>query len=996
MEWVDAASRHGIAIRVLEAETGVGKSYVAQTLYDQLANKVIASIDPDSGYTGYWRPGLAPAWPQTAPTRIEQDRKTVIPSMALRNLNGDSPLGFAWIGLPLGEVAASSRVDLAGQLLEQLAVLQEHCVAMHEDRVRHRALVGAAGKTVGGVAKFGAGLVAAAVAGPFAPLIGLGGVALSSWKPWREGLVNPSEARRSAARQEIVDALKEIRDLALKFGEPLVIVLDDAHAVRSDVLELLGLLTGLTAPELTDEQDVFASGGFSDQDDERESAGENAWRDDAASGWEPPDHRIPILIVATTWPGESRVRTGGLFDEWLARAESTLADRPGAVSTIRLDPIPRKAAIAMLRKSGVTPELVVQMVDHLGEVRHGEAVNALVLAGGRAEVDADLSGAFSPGLTLERISELPTAPTFHIEQRIEWLREVKLHGEDAYGLLKQLAEWGAAVPLSAATRLAALPRPSLDADVLLALLAQRRMIELPDPDAPIALLSIQVDLQAFIAEENLSDGPIRSIAIDVRNDALNLIRNEYDRGRPRVPLADLQRIVGRSKQLDPFAERGPEVSRDAYDALAWILTPLLDRPEISEDDQLQLLKSAAASGISRFAAWAACQMALIVPREEALKRLLPLVAFYPPAAFRAAALSPDRDDKIKVLERAGNNPQVLVQLAKLYPDPENKIKVLERAGNDPDVLMQLATLYPEREDKIKVLERAGNDLRLAVRLAWLYPELVDQLRVLEPFTTRDASAAYAQVRLLLQSISTLPSEPNEFLSHQSWMEDLPNANAACTTLLSGIEMARRLLNSDKDRPEGGGGYPLVRGSMNEVESRAWAMGVAYGIERSGLPVQGWKRVFELRWHDATQPRALRDVFFTRFANYLPEDARNRDGLVKLLRKVIRDPEVEAKHVVNWLQVWVSRPWSPRVIRTSDTEILCAVAVARACVKSRGRRGTSGTSRPTMNLKLRDLLEKTEESLVSSSSRLRSNTEIDWSRWKDLCPELVQKLRAITP
>ncbi|NNN08222.1 MAG: hypothetical protein HKL85_03390, partial [Acidimicrobiaceae bacterium] len=733
LKWVDDAYQHGIAIRVLEAETGEGKTYVAQSLYDQLAQRVAAAKMPElesseSSNCGYWRPGLAPSWPQTAPTRVEQDRKTVIPSLALRNPIEDSPMGFAWIGLPLGEVAASGRVDVAGQLLEQLAVLQEHSVAMHEAKVRHNAKMGATSKTVVGATKLGVGLI------PWAGLA-FGGeeVVRDLVGQWRRGLADPSEARRSTARRAITDALGEIRDLALKFGEPLIIVLDDAHAVRSDVLELLGLLTGLTVPSLTDEQDEIATGGFAADDESSDEATiESDWYGDDASGWEPPDHRVPILIVATTWPGESRVRTGGLFDEWLLAAQAALADRPGAVTTIRLQPIPRSAAIAMLSESGVASEFVEEMVDHLGEVRHGKAVNALVLADGRAAVDADLhGGTFSAGLTRERISALPNTPTYHLEQRLEWLREAEPRGKDAYGLLQQLAEWGSAVPLSAATRLAALPKPALDVNALLALLAQRRMIELPDPDAPIALLGIQVDLQAYIAEKNKSEDPIRSVAIGVRDDAIDLIRNEYDDGRPMVPLTDLQRIVYRAQELSPVTSSGSTDMHNVREALSWAVRLPRDRDATSQIDQLIFLELAAESGRSRFAGWAACQLAKFVLPEQALELLLPLTSFYPPAALTAADLYPDRQDKIRVLERAGDDPRVALRLAKMNSARKDKIRVLERAGDDPGVAIQLAELYPDRQDQIRVLERADDDPGVAIQLAQLYPDREDRLRVLK-------------------------------------------------------------------------------------------------------------------------------------------------------------------------------------------------------------------------------------------------------------------------
>ena len=85
LEWVDAAVEHGVAVRVLEAETGHGKTYVAQSLFDKLAKRTESC---------YWTAGLAPSWPATNESEIEQARKTVIPTDEMRNADPGNRLGF--------------------------------------------------------------------------------------------------------------------------------------------------------------------------------------------------------------------------------------------------------------------------------------------------------------------------------------------------------------------------------------------------------------------------------------------------------------------------------------------------------------------------------------------------------------------------------------------------------------------------------------------------------------------------------------------------------------------------------------------------------------------------------------------------------------------------------------------------------------------------------------------------------------------------------------
>lgn len=710
--WVDAAVEHGVALRILEAETGYGKTFVAQSLFDQLA----ARTTP-----GYWAAGLAPTWPPTALTKVEEDRKTIIPADAMRNPAPGGRLGFAWIGLPLGEVYGAGRIDNAEQFLTQLARIEDDAVTMHAAELRARARRGAVWRTVLTAGKYAAGAV---LPGSLLDAMSGGESLRRLVADWRDALHDESEQRRIAARKAVVESLSSIRELALRPGEPLVVVLDDAHTASTEVLELVSLLAGLADVE---RPDGLERGG---EDLALPASGVRP-SSLAAGSWHPPSHRVPVLVVATTWKGESRVRTGGLFDRWMALVERALADRPGAVETIALGPIEADAALQRLVASGVPLDKATEMIEHLGQPFGGRGVNALVLSSGRAKVDADLRGGpFSAGLTSEAIAKLPTAPTFHTQQRLEELRRVVDLGEAAHGLLVQFAEWGAIAPRALGDALVA-TIPDLTIEPLLTLLAGRRMIELPaDPD-PLALIRIQVDLQAFIAETNHFDEPIRAVARVVRNAVLEMIRDEFGDTSTRVDLQQVRLIVDRAAQLDS----APVAVDDVFDAMSWVLSAAV-RDRIAEgDDSMSVLKTAATSGRSRVAANAALRLAEKMENRPDRIRILEPLAEDPRVAWKLADLYEDQGDRIRVLTPFSSAPQVAMRLAGLHHRREDRIRLLEPlSGVTPEVTLMLADVYDGRDDKIRVLSRLSSDPSVALRLADMHPSRDDKIRILEPLS----------------------------------------------------------------------------------------------------------------------------------------------------------------------------------------------------------------------------------------------------------------------
>jgi len=751
---VDAAAEHGVAIRVLEAETGHGKTYVAQSLFDQLA---------DRSAPCYWKRGLAPIWPPTIPSELEVKRKTVVPSEEFRtNEPGSNKrLGFVWIGLPLGERHGAGQVNNITQILEQLVTIYHGLVTMRPDREKSERLATAARETALQVLQFAAGFV---LPGFLTEVLSGGQSIKELAETWQKGLVDPTEERRREVRDGLLAVLADIRRLVPDEKVPLVIVLDDAHAALPWVLELVGLLTGL--PVDSDEIDDDAINDI-DPIDESE-------QDVTSSGdWTPPEHGFPTLVVATTWPGEARRTTDGGFDKWVATASQRLANRQRAVETISIGPINPDAGIRFLTGSGLSDESAREMFAHCGKAYDGNAVNALVLANARANVEQYLGGGlFTPKLDSSVIAGLPTAPTFHTQRRLDELSQEGGDSQNARYLLNQLAEWGAQVPMSLVTALK--EQQDFDSERLLEILKNHRMINLPASEDRPQLLGIQVDLQRYIADTNKNEAPVRLAARKARNLVLQELQNEYDTDHPLPSLPLVKLIVRRAADLDTE----PHIQGTEYDAMAWTLGGPPWEPNPSADIEKDMLRAVATSGKSRVAAMAArelasrlsdtvekihilrdhaernanaaIELARLLPKSEAIGVLRPFAERYAEAAVALARLL-DRTEAIAVLrpfaERDANAAMVL---ARLLPKSEAIAVLRPFAERYAEAAVALARLL-DRTEAIAVLRlQAEREANVAGVLARLLPKS-EAIAVLRPHAERYANAAIALARLLPKS-----------------------------------------------------------------------------------------------------------------------------------------------------------------------------------------------------------------------------------------------------
>jgi hypothetical protein len=740
--WVECSKRVGIAVVVLEAETGLGKTYVAQSVFDYLA-KTTKSLDGS-----YWKPGLAPQWPQTNPSAIEPTRKTVVPSNDLRDKSQGNGLGFIWIGLPLGEL--SKAADL---FCSQLDNLKTDCISMYADKARSNNYKTGVKTGLVRLGKAGLGFT------PLGVAAGLMDTVTAILKTGDKAFSDPVESHRIAAREAVLNTISEIDDLASSECSPFIIVLDDAHAVDEETLQLLNFVTGL--PTATS----------NDSEIQETISQEN-------SEWVRPSHQHPILIIATTWPSGSNVKHDGIFDQWLIDTRNILSNvSSDAFKVISIDPFSSDISTQMLISSGVDKNQAKEITNHLGAPRDFKGVNPLVLTAGRATIDRNVDGgAFDEKLTSKIIKSLSTSPEFHTEQRLSDLRLLPNIGNQAHGLLTQLANWGQRVPMCAIDELIK-DSPEIDKISITDELVAHRFIRLPDDvNGSFEMLTIQSDVQAHLAKSKTFIEPIQKAATGIRTSLLGHIHNEYLRDVPLIPWVDIYEMTQISENLNPYDPGNSPGMDPTLDALLWYIT--VDKKSITNDHREILLT--AASSMSRNGRDAAIKLAdlhdnphdiikFLTPHKtfwfvaikladlhdnphDKIEILTPLAKTNEVVAIKLAGLYRKPHDKIEILTPlAKTNAAAAIKLAGLYRKPHDKIEILTPlAKTNPVVAIKLADLHDNPHDKIKILTPlAKTHPAVAIKLADLHDNPHDKIKILTPHTKSD------EVKLKLKSLTTL-------------------------------------------------------------------------------------------------------------------------------------------------------------------------------------------------------------------------------------------------
>jgi hypothetical protein len=689
--WVECSKREGIAVVVLEAETGLGKTYVAQSVFDYLA-KTTKSLDGS-----YWKPGLAPQWPQTNSSAIESTRKTIVPSNELRDKSQGNGLGFIWIGLPLGELSMAT--DL---FCSQLDNLKTDCIFMYADKVRsynRKTLAKTVAKEVGKTL-----LATTPIPAALSSLTAI-------LKTGDKAFSDPVDSHRIEAREAVLNTISEIDDLASSECSPLVIVLDDAHAVDEETLQLLSFVTGLP------------TAASNDSEIQETTSQEN-------SEWVQQSHQHPILIIATTWPSGSNVKHDGIFDQWLIDTRNILSNvSSDAFKVISIEPFSSDISTQMLISSGVDENQAKEITNHLGAPRDFEGVNPLVLTAGRATIDRNVDGgAFDEKLTSEIIKSLSTSPEFHTEQRLDDLRLLSDNGKQAHGLLTQLANWGQRVPMCAIDELIT-DSPGIDKISIADELVTHRFIRLPDDiNGSFEMLTIQSDVHAHLVKSKTFIEPIQKAATGIRTSLLEHLHKEWQRDIPLIAWVDVLEMIRISEKLNPYDAGNSPGMDPTLDALLWWIT--VDRRLITNDHREILLK--AASSMGRTGNSAANKLADLYDNPQDKINILTPHKTNPFVAMKLADLHNNRQDKINILTPHKTNPNVAMKLASLYRK-KHKIEIFTPlAKTDPQIAMKLADLHNNPQDKINILTPHKTNPNVAMKLADLHNNRQDKINILTP------------------------------------------------------------------------------------------------------------------------------------------------------------------------------------------------------------------------------------------------------------------------
>jgi len=781
-DWIEVAQRRGVAIVVIDAPSGYGKSFTVQQLYDTLAS---------DGSSSYWLPGLTPVWPPSTGVSLESGRKTIVPPDGLRERAGAKNFGFAGVGLALGEVGSSS-LDPDSLLLGQLARLRVDRVAALSQEISDTRRQEARRATVAKAGRAAMSLLPAVpavldLAGSLADTASEGAGVVQLWRRARR---DPSLDLRIEAEQRVQDLIREVTATPSGISIPLIVAIDDLDAASGAVVSLLQLVTGISAEDET-----------------------------AISGL--PAHGAPVLVVLTM---ERADTTGSpAFDDWMSSARRALAagadptEEPAGTFEVELEPMLKEEAASLLNEASAVPSSLVRPVlDHLARHRAGAAVNPLVLAEAVCEITEWASQAKFGDFAFDSlVPSLSTAPTAAAQRRLAQLRGVP-GGELAAGLVSQLAQWGPIVPCAVAQALLDARAPDWRdrLDELVDILRNHGVVgPVAEPDT-YPVLQMQVDLHRFLVERAVGIGDIAQVARSVCDELLTrVLPGEGDPSIPAWLVGDTVRTAQRLAPIESFVPPVTDLTAaaDTSELLlagAWALGGKiragLDDAQIG---RLQLV--VARSGTTGWACAAGIAAARYVPSQQAIELLEPLAARDEHAAIALAALEPARALEILApWERL--SPHVAARVVKIDPDraedllwpwvtrdvkaatrlaeqrPDLEGELVEPlAKRNLEAASWLANRHPER-----AVELLGPWTRqhavAAIRLAELHPEMTDNL--LEGHAANDPNAA---VRL----VALNPDRAVDLLTEHA--KRSPNAAARLATLHP--EQAEQVLDPLVDR-----------------------------------------------------------------------------------------------------------------------------------------------------------------------------------------------------
>ena len=701
-EWMEAATETGLAIRVLEATTGLGKTFVAQNVFDHVRSK---RNDP------YWNTQLTldPKAPTTED--VLRDRKRVIPAEV--NQEAADAMRFLWFGIAAGETDSSR---LKESLIDQIARLHQHVLKAdqfhraQDARGVHRKAAATAYRDMrdAGASEFAdVGIeLATGLAGPVAPLIRAGMRVIGDWrnnaKETSALLESPDEYRRQQAFSEIRGWLSDIANVLSRHCDqpiPLVVLIDDAHAASEELLQLLEVLTGISDHHGDPTTDINPVDG----DD-----ADNTAKPDS---WESPLPGFSVLLLATTWPEDRRRQSADLFEPWLRNAMTMLPLEEARVQVIplrepNLDTL-QEAFIDDEEAFGQSPGATEALISHFE--RENETYNPLVVVRGLATLRTRgclRRSLMGDGYTLtpNEIWRLDRSPTYHLNQRIEQLLGDE-EGFLAYELLKRLVIWGAHVPYFVAQQI--FQRKEKTEEHLKGSMCRLSHAGIANfHKGPIDQITIAVDFQLYILDNHtdLPESEVRAVAPDTRNAIFDNVHHSLTKGI-RIPNSELRNFVERAVQLEgtSFVEGFQLESK--VDTWTWFYSA--SAKELLHNVNSDIVLEQLAFGHSNVALSAAMQLA-------------------------NACTEPA--DKIRILLPHANHAQVAIDLANTYTEPAHIKKVLEpHAKHSEHAAIKLANIYTDPSAQIAVLRPLAHMHNVAIRLAGILTDPTEKIAVLEPF-----------------------------------------------------------------------------------------------------------------------------------------------------------------------------------------------------------------------------------------------------------------------
>jgi hypothetical protein len=396
-------------LAALHGETGRGKSYAVQALYDRLATQ----------HPGYWQPGLTPVWPAESLSSLRRQRKNVTPPEELRR-PGETA-SFLWLGVGCSGYADAPRVDPTADLLRQLRRLLSELSDQEIAAARRRKW--AAERVIEGI-------------GQLEPLLGNLKYLLETALEASSVLAGQVPSPGLKERTQVFEALRAYSQVLEALGiapTPLIVVVDDASGATSDLFQAIS--------------------SFVAEPGENPGNGQNLYLPEVLDEFPP----LPIVFVVTVWDHTlTEAQSPTPLARWLSEYEALELQ----AETIDCREIHRDEANRLLDKWPYGPDEEIRMaiVEHVASNNARGLVNPLVLAEHVASVE-EKRNPFSQAIEVDEsfIETLTTSPEHHVIERLDRLRETEDGGPEVFALLRLLCSLSITLPWGIVESLAETP-----------------------------------------------------------------------------------------------------------------------------------------------------------------------------------------------------------------------------------------------------------------------------------------------------------------------------------------------------------------------------------------------------------------------------------------------------------------------------------------------------------------------------------------------------------